>query len=109
MSITDNPRAHAVDDVRAKVTRLCRRDGVHVLDTDPDGAVLSVVVKGGTVVAYTYTSASGEPLEATLERGAATARQPEAAGVPVPVIEECFFCRKRGDTIICRQVPCPPV
>jgi hypothetical protein len=107
MSITNTPREHAVADVRQMVTRLRRRDGVHVLDTDPDGAVLSVVVKGGTVVAYTYTSATGEPLEATLERATAPARQTAAAGGPAPVIEECFFCRKNGDIIICRQVPCP--
>jgi YD repeat-containing protein len=107
MSFTNDPSSHSVSDLRGKVAKVRRRDGVHVIDTDEDGDVLSVVVEDGAVVRYTYTSAAGQPIEATLERSA----DPHVAMLaadPLPVVDECFICKRRDGNMVCRQVPCPP-
>jgi hypothetical protein len=96
-----------MSDLRGKIATARRRDGVHVIDTDEDGDVLSVVVEDGTVVGYSYTNAAGEPLETTLQRSADPSVQMLAAN-PVPVAEECYICKRRDGNMVCRQVPCPP-
>ena len=102
MSLNDieDPSQFAVGDMRKQIAERHFREGLNIIAIDDDQVALTAMVENGRIVSYAFTDSSGAEVQSTLLRkkqGPAIGRPPE---------EECFLCRRRGDTLTCTKIPC---
>ena len=97
----DDPAAHAVEDVRARVAGMRIGDGVTTIGRTSTGLSLVAIADGGRVIDYAVVDAQGRT--ATTQSALAVS----TAGDCNPC---CWKCGKDGGgTVHCWQIDCPVI
>ena len=89
------PARFASGDLRKRITTGRLVEGANVVDIDDDRVALTAIVRDGSIVAYEFTDASGVSIPSTV-----------ATQKGLDDVEECFICRRKGNTITCKKIPC---
>ena len=94
----EDPSQFATADLRNRIGTGKFKEGLNIVEIDDDQVALTAKVENGRIAGYVFIDSSGAEIPGTV------LRKQSRPGVPV---EECFICRRRGDTITCKQIPCP--